>query len=586
MSSPRVASLALALLGCAPEAGDDELGNATTLASSETDASSGETDASGESTDTATETSSETGEPDCPPPPPCPACTCEAGEWQCECTMVEPSAALVDVAARDYALLGPAREQVPLTSTPHRQFMALRPSDGDPSSDPVFVFFNGGPAVSSAMLLGLNIGPQTFAPAATGGAKLAENPHSWTALGNLLWIDARHVGFSHGLLDDPSDAQARAAALDFASFNAYVDAADFVHVLLDVLADAPELRDNPIVLVGESYGATRAVLMLDMLLHPSAYASGERKLIDAALAERITAHHALVHGRPDAGPEQIAAQFGHQILIQPPTSGVLLEYHAGLHFEQPGSPVDLLAAELGLDYVPCSEKQLPCDAYANALAFVSAAGRSPYDTAAPTAWLDDLFALVTARCSERAVVEALLGVPLDDIPALLPEARASSAWRLVDPLAYPSDAALGDLPDELGPLAPWDRYFLVFEVGALAQFRGLAAQQLDVAPDDAHFGELLLHDLAWVDTLITSATRDLAVYTPALPDALTSYATIVEQVEVVGETWTIHYAPGAFADLPELDARTIHVPSYDASHAVSMDAPAELLADVAAWLGR
>lgn len=574
---------AVLLLACTSSgAADDDVGAGE---SSETGVDASDSTSSGESSSATGESSSETGEPDCLAPMPCPACTCEAGEWSCACTTYAPAATFIDVPAHHYALVAPTRELVPLETTGHRQFVAFAPSEHDPESDPIFVFFNGGPAVSSAMLLGLNIGPQTFAPAATAGAELADNPHRWTRLGNLLWIDARQVGFSYSLLDEPGDAQARADALDFASFNAYVDAGEFVRVLLDVLGHHEGLRDNPIVLVGESYGATRAQLMLDMLLEPDAYAGGERKLIDAELVERIRAHHQLVQGSADATPEQIAAQFGRQILIQPPTGGTLLEYFAGQRFEQPGSPVEQLAGELGLDFVPCSEKPLPCNAYDNAIVFVGTAGRSAYDTAAPASWLDDLFALVTARCSERAVLEALLGVPLDAIPELLPDARASEAWRIVDPLDYPSDAALGDLADQLGPLAPWDRYFLVFEYGALGQYRGLAAQQLDLAPDDPHYGELLLHNLAHVDTLITSASRDLVVYTPALADTLASYGAIVEQVEVVGETWTIHYRADAFADLPGLAARSVSVPSYDASHAVSMDAPAELFADVEAWLG-
>lgn len=461
--------------------------------------------------------------------------------------------------------------------------MAFQPAKREAWKAPLFVFFNGGPAVSSGMLLGLNIGPQTFAPAATAGADLAANPHSWTDLGNLLWIDARHVGFSYSLLDDPSDPIARQAALSFANFNSYVDAADFVRVLLSFLADHPDLRSNPVILVGESYGGTRAQLMLDMLLHPQAYATGERRLIDPTLVDAIAGHHLHVVGDPNPSPELIAAQFGRQILIQPALTGVTQEQTAGAAFELPDSPLEQLASELGVDFVPCSEQQAPCSPYTNGLDFVASVGRSPYDTRAGGAWLNDLFVLVNQRCNDAGVLGELLGVPLDAIEGLSPTMR-TQAWRMVDVEAYPSDAEAGDLNDLLGPLAAWDRYFLVFETGALSRFRGYEAQQLEIEPADPHHGEHLLRNLLWVDTMITSASYDIVVHTPAIPAALTTYDSIVANVEIEPEQWTVEFRPSAFVDWPSPGSRTVHVPTYAASHAVSMDAPAKLLADVEAWL--
>lgn len=497
-----------------------------------------------------------------------------------------PEAWFVTIPAHDYAIAPPGEPPTPLSASGHRQFLSFQPSAHEPEHDPIYVFFNGGPAVSTAMLLGLNVGPQTFAPSATAGAELADNPHTWTQLGNLLWIDARQVGFSYSLLDDPSDLLARQDALSFANFNAYVDAADYVRVLLEFLASHPELRDNEVILVAESYGGTRAQLMLDMLLHAQAYINGERRLIDPELGSRIHTHHGQVLGLPNmtlATPEQVAQQFGRQILIQPAVTGRLQKLSAGELFEQPGSVIDLFAAELGLEFVPCAEQQGLCTPYSNAHDFIEAAGRSPYDTSAPLSWLNDLFTLVNARCNDTAIVEALLDVPLADIPDMAPAAR-SGAWRSVYEDSYPSNAEAGDIDETLGSLAPWDRYFLVFEYGALGRFTGFEAAQHEVEPDDPHYGEHLLRNLLWVDTLITSTERDLVVYTPALPDALREYVSIVANVEVGAGAWTIEYRDDAFAEWPEPGLRTIRVPSYAAGHAISMDAPGELVADVEAWV--
>jgi hypothetical protein len=577
--------LALLLLPCAcqPGASADEL--APDASSDEIDAGSESGESSGDLPgETETESETETGGAPCLEPQPCRACECADAAWQCECVALGPEAGFTTIAPRDYAIALPGDPPTPLSSTGHRQFWSFRPADHEPWNAPVFVFFNGGPAVSTAMLLGLNVGPQTFAPAATAGAELVANPHSWTTLGNLLWIDARQVGFSYSLLDDPSDPLARQAALSFGNFNSYLDAADFVQVLLVFLAEHPELTDNEVVLVAESYGGTRAQLMLDMLLHPAAYAEGERRLIDPGLVERIAAYHQPAFGDSDPPPELIATQFGRQILIQPALTGMTQQQTAGQLFEQPDSPLEQLASDLGVDYSTCAEQMVACSAYDNGLGFVGSLGRSPYDYRAPSSWLDDLFNLVDQRCNDAAVVDELLGVAIADIEGLSPAMR-SQAWRMVDVDAYPSDAEAGDMDEALGGLAPWDRYFLVFEIGALGRFRGYEAQQLDVDPADPHYGEHLLRNLLWVDTMITSASYDIVVYTPAIPVALAQYDAIVSNVEVEPEQWTIDYRPDAFVDWPDPGSRTVHVPTYPASHAVSMDAPAELLGDVEAWLG-
>ncbi len=577
MSAIRPLWIGLIALGCLAGACGREPGTpiggetSSSTESGEASETAGETDttdSTDETGDESTDETEETGEPppDLPSEPP-----------------LLPEAGYVSVPAHDYAIVPPNEPPTPLSADEHRQFFAFQPAESEAHDAPVFVFFNGGPAVSSGMLLGLNVGPMTFAPTATGDAEIADNPHSWTSLGNLLWIDAHHVGFSYSLLDDPADMAARQSAVSFANFNAYNDAADFVRVLLEFLAAHPTLRDNEVIVVAESYGGTRAQLMLDMLLHGPAYADGDRRLIDAELVARIAEHHQALLGIEVPPPEQVAQQFGRQILIQPALTGELQKLHAGELFEQPGSVVDLLAEDLGLDYVPCSEKQGFCSPFTNAHSFVQAAGRSPYDTSAPVTWLGDLFDLVNDRCNDTAVIEALLDVPLASVVDMAPAAR-SGAWRSVNEATYPSDADAGDLDETLGSLASWDRYFLVFEYQALGRFTGFEASQHGIDPDDPHYGEHLLRNLLWVETLITSSERDLVVYVPALANALRDYSWIVQDVQVGAGEWSIEYQPDAFGDWPSPGSRTIRVPSYTAGHAISMDAPAEFLADVADWL--
>jgi hypothetical protein len=575
--SARAWGVVLLLGGCAQAAGgeDSRGGDSSDSGVTETGALP---DFTGEADTSATETESgETGEA-CPPAP-CEACTCEDGQLSCAC--LEPEAGLMALEGVDY-VLGQGPNALALSSTDSRQFWAFQPAQDQLDPAPLFVFFNGGPGVSSGMLLGLNTGDASFDPKLTGpDATVADNPHSWTSLGHLLWIDARQTGFSYGLLDDPSDAALRAEAMDLASFNSYRDAGDFVRTLLRFLAAHPSLRTSEVVLVAESYGGIRAQIMLDMLLASDAYENGSRKLTDPALVEELHAHHLAVHGGTTAA--DVAAQFGRQILIQPALTGSVQQITAGQLFEQPDSVIEQFALDHGVDYPSCAEQGGPCDAFGNAISFIGSQGRSAYDYRASASWLNDLFNLVAARLNDVDTTQALLGVDASEIAGLAARERIGG-WRFVSGDAYLPDAEIGDWPEYGGALQSWDRYFLSFNAEALGQFRNATARVLDVDPADAHFGELFLSNLVYVDTLITHAAYDVVIYTPAIPAALESYAELVAAVIVDpdAQEWTVEYHEGVLGDP---GARVISVPRYEASHAVSYDAPEQLRDDVALWLG-
>ena len=560
----------LVLVGCTEEPISADATSTGESSSATTQVETGTGSATSTETETESTSESETGDPPPPPPPP------------------RPEAGFIELEGVSYEL-GEGDAAVAAQSDAARWFYAYQGARGDVDGDaPVFVFFNGGPGVSSGMLMGFNIGEATFAPSETGPDQaVVEGPAPWTELGHLVWIDARQTGFSYGLLDDPSDQGARAAAMNLDNFNAYRDAADFVRTLLRLLEAKPELRTREVVLVAESYGGIRAQLMLDMLLHPGAYEDGSRPLRDLELGAEIRAHHLALGVDPDE-PTEISTQFGHQILIQPALTGEVQQDVAGELFEQPGSILDQIAAELGVSYTPCSEIVGPCDPYDHALDFVLFEGRSPYDVGAPATWLGDTFSLVGARLNDGAATEALLGVALEDLPAFVPRGR-TQAWRAVNLGVFPTDAELGDWPDIAGPLQDWDRYFAPLNTEALFEFRSAEARALDIDPADAHFGERLLTNLAHVDTLVTHAALDIVIYAPSIPPALAGYDALVTGVEVeaIGdegdELWRVHYRDDVGIEPPE---RTIFAPHYEAGHAVSLDSPLALREDVTAWLAR
>ena len=558
--------------GCAdapPPAATDTSATSDAPTSESDPSSASSTRASESESGLETETGTETGEDPPPPPPP-------------------PEAGFIELEGLAYEL-GAGEDARAAQSDAARWFWAYQGARNDVEGEaPVFVFFNGGPGVSSGMLMGFNVGEASFDPTATGpDQSVVANVAPWTELGHLIWIDARQTGFSYGLLDaDPSETAHRSAAMSLDNFNSYRDAADFVRVLLRLLADRPELAAREVVLVAESYGGIRAQLMLDMLLDPEAYADGSRPIRDLALRDAIVDHHLGLGVDPD-DPGAVAAQFGHQVLIQPALTGFVQQDEAGALFEQPGSILDDIADELGILYTPCAEQMGPCDPYDHALDFVLFEGRSPYDYRAPATWLNDTFALVGARLNDSAASEALLGVPLEDLPEFRPPARAAQAWRAVNLGVFPTDEELGDWPQVAGPLEVWDRYFTPLNTEVLFEFRNAEARALDIDPADAHFGQRLLSNLVWVETLVTHAAYDIVIYTPSLPPALASYDTWVESVEVeaIGDTgdaqWRVHYRDELGVEGGE---RTIYAPYFEAGHAVSLDSPTALREAVGAWL--
>lgn len=69
-------------------------------------------------------------------------------------------------------------------------------SEGTPANDPVVVWFNGGPGCSSMLGFMSENGPWVIND---NSKDIVQNPHSWTANANMLWIESpAGVGFSYG----------------------------------------------------------------------------------------------------------------------------------------------------------------------------------------------------------------------------------------------------------------------------------------------------------------------------------------------------------------------------------------------------
>ncbi|KAG0611141.1 hypothetical protein M758_7G119100 [Ceratodon purpureus] len=117
-------------------------------------------------------------------------------------------------------------------------------SEGNPATDPVVLWLNGGPGCSSFDGFIYEHGPFKFEPAADSNSlpKLTLNPYSWSKAANVLYVDSpAGVGFSYSKTRGDYITGDLQTALDTHAF------------LLKWFEDYPEFQKNPFFITGESY---------------------------------------------------------------------------------------------------------------------------------------------------------------------------------------------------------------------------------------------------------------------------------------------------------------------------------------------
>lgn len=500
-----------------------------------------------------------------------PGCTEDPPPGDAPPSTPPPEAGFIEIEPVEYTVNGDEISLV-TTSSRARLFFSFHPADDHPEDRPLLVLSSGGPGASTALLLGGNTAPHTLDAARTNGAKVAENPASWTRFANVLHVDARGAGFSYGLAEGMDDEDARAAELSVRNFNPFLDAADMVRVTLRFLAAHPELRASDVVLTGESYAGIRTSIALHMLHHPDRHAAPAGLFVDPALAAEIEAHF-------DAAGTTAETQFDRAALLQARLSSPHQQAAAGAALEATGSILDAVAAETGVPFVRCADKPAPCSPFANALDYLAQTGRDIYDVRRPAGDAFARYAEIGARLEEPAVMAVALGVEPALIPDLPAEAR-EGAYRLLKAAAEEEP-----LTPTLGALSPHDRYFEWELFDLLGEpFSGAEAKLYGIERQHERHGRLFLEDLLDVRFFITNAAFDAAIFTPALPEALEMYTDLVASVHMDGEALRVDLRPDAFG-AAAAEAREVRfVPYGGAGHSVSLDEPDALAADLAAWL--
>ncbi len=536
-------------------------------------------------------------------------------------------AGFVELEPVDFAFLRNSY-RLELTSSPARMWYAFHPADEAPEDKPLMIFFNGGPGSSTGILFGFNTAKYTLDPVFSGGDPVGENPHSWTELANLLYVDARQTGFSYTMTENVEDEETRVDEFTAKNFNCLLDGADFVRVLLRFVARHPALQDNKLILVGESYGGIRATVMLNLLLKYTDYA-GVNVYEDLALVDEIQTHYDAVfpeYAGQQVPPQVVAEQFSHQVLVQPLLSGEYQDYQAGQLWDAPGSPMYDIATEEGLTFIPCSDLGSDCNPYNNGLEFAwYTAERDAYNYSKPDGWMDDVIDASLPNIVKVQHLADITGYDVTQIEEMYAENRedAYRYGRTDGPVNFSLSpektwAALplmermhrekraqrpnfkadyrGDMADTFGAVKAWDRYYLSLNEVVNRTFYLNEALSFDIDPFQMRYGEMFLENLVYVESFITHAAYDLVIYGPAIPPALAMHDDLVVSTEhettardgVERPGWfTVHYKEDAFSGLDGAESRTVRFPLYtDSCHAVEITEPEALLDDVREWLSQ
>ncbi|NCC53609.1 MAG: hypothetical protein EOM20_20700, partial [Spartobacteria bacterium] len=470
----------------------------------------------------------------------------------------------------EFALQDASTERCNYTSDVTRLWYSHFQADEDYASKPLFVFINGGPGCGTCMnLFSMNTAPYTLDRNRMSTNDLYKtNSFSWTALGNLLYIDAPNTGYSY-MLDDMSYGWLNLwQFLNGENCHAYIDAAQVLRTILRFLDEHPTLQTNEVIMVGESYSGVRVSTMLNLLLYYQTYQNGERVYHDPGLVAAVTNHFKAVLGRePPFSPEDVATQFGRQILIQPQIVDAYQGKDMYVAFEEPDSAI----SRLGYSAHATNSWEHYLSRYGGACdldavrGYLSEIDRDPYHVLQEASWTDDNEYFSMERLNDFNALEAITGnCSPSNVPYLLPAARTNALkfgiaqYILDDPIVkwlvynirvlresipllesmmpgwktgridmeYNPDA----LKYRLGELTELDAYvtgtnpyiFFGFMVNSggynipMVVYSAMA-DPYDISPGSSdRYGRMFLENLAVVDTFMTDAEYDYVVYSPAL----------------------------------------------------------------------
>ena len=112
-------------------------------------------------------------------------------------------------------------------------------SQSDPTTDPVIIWFNGGPGCSSMLAFMQENGPLAIDD---GETYVKTNPYPWTKRANVLWLESP-AGVGWSIAGTAQDLQT----------NDMIQSQDALNALKHWYEKFPEFSDNKLFVSGESY---------------------------------------------------------------------------------------------------------------------------------------------------------------------------------------------------------------------------------------------------------------------------------------------------------------------------------------------
>jgi carboxypeptidase C (cathepsin A) len=128
---------------------------------------------------------------------------------------------------------------LPVTDTKSLHYVFAE-SENDPSTDPVVIWFNGGPGCSSMLAFMQENGPLAIDD---GEDYIKTNPFPWNTKANMLWIESP-AGVGYSLAGTEEDLNQ----------NDMTQSEDALAALKQWFGKFPEYLPNKLFVSGESYG--------------------------------------------------------------------------------------------------------------------------------------------------------------------------------------------------------------------------------------------------------------------------------------------------------------------------------------------
>ena len=508
--------------------------------------------------------------------------------------VVAAEAGFFEIQGEDYVAEGVTR-----TSPTHRIWYSFQPAWPTPKDMPLVVFFNGGPgAATSAYLFSFNTGPTTLDPNVAGSSQIVYNPNTWTKFANLLYIDAPATGFSY---PRTYNGKQQSVGNDIDR-----DAGIFLSVLTRFLIRHPMVQYNPVILGAESYGGTRATLMLKYLYGYATLQTGAYR--DTQVYNDLGSYFNAVLKTTTPSAKQIAARFSNQALIEPAVAGrhQMNEDTTNLNCAAPLTacttkyPSTCPKACYLSGYDPGKNPpstgtliQPTCD---------------PYNCDKPNTlwpayeeWGADLEKTAGDNLNIVANLNKALGVDARTIEWMKAANRTDAYGREDGTSSTDMVLAFGDL------LSNTDSYFVQQNSDVFCGYYGCGAP----APTPKQPWTPLNHARQWDDyppygpdtgadtgadflnnvlngtaAFITVAKYDAVIESPSAASGLDDVCSAGQSVVYNATTPTdIPARPGAaLITYSATQKQSVTMPtSYNSGHTVSMRAPADLLADVLQW---